>query len=71
VDRTEGKRGMGEIFHHYFGDLNVDRKSVLKCVLKMGHECLDWIALPQNKGVWKVEKYPEVFLSRNTSIILF
>jgi hypothetical protein len=40
---------MGEMFRrHYFGDLNVERKPILKWVLKMGH---DWIELPQNKGV--------------------
>lgn len=48
MERTEVTGGMGEMFrHHYFGDVNVDRKTILKCVLKMGHECLDWIALPR------------------------
>ena len=52
VERTEVTRGMEEIFrHHYFGDVKVDRKTILKFVFKMGHECLNWIALPQNKVV--------------------
>lgn len=52
MERRKVTRGMGEKFrHHYFGDVNVDRKTILKYVLKMGHECLDWIVLPQNKVV--------------------
>ena len=52
MERTEVTRGMEEIFrHHYFGDVKVDRKTILKFVFKMGHECLNWIALPQNKVV--------------------
>jgi hypothetical protein len=37
--------------HHYFGNVNVDRQTKLKWILKMGHDCLDWIALPHNKIV--------------------
>jgi hypothetical protein len=42
----EGTRRRGEMLrHHYFGDVNVARRTMLKWVLKMGRECLDWISL--------------------------